>query len=259
MLFNSGRLNYAKGRNPISGGGVAGGLTFQESIKKHVERWGINSAEWQNIAGATADKKAEKLSKHTGMVLKPFDGAGGEITTDVPYEYEGKTYMVNSKTGLKIVNKDLLGDVVSQAIEREEYINDITELLLYAGDMAVAAIDKSLYDELEGGVSAAARGLSATNVLPSSIRNTVGNDAFGDKVLEMKKRIAKHIDRIVFPETVLEMLRAKRIQYGRNNIDMRRLISTGDGGAASGGGASSGGGLGGKASWTGAAAAGSSA
>ena len=144
MLYNSGRLKYVKGKNPTAGDSANSGLSYNKAIEDHVRKWGMSIDKWNQITSNTStDAKATEISKYTGITLKPFKGDGSEIKANekVPYEYEGKTYMVDSKNGLKVVNKEMLNEVVSQAIEREEYINDIVDLLLYSGDMGCAAID----------------------------------------------------------------------------------------------------------------------
>lgn len=217
MLYNSGRLKYAHGRNPNSGDAAAGGPSYNKEIEDHVRKWGMSLADWKSFSSTkSTDQKAHEISKYTGITLKPFRGDGGEIREDekIPYEFGGKTYMVDSKTGLKVVNKDMLADVVSQAIEREEYVNDIVDLLLYSGDMGVAAIDHELYQDL-----------NAKRVKPSEIRNTTDTAGFGEKILLMKRVINDHVDRIVFPDNVLEMLKNKRKHYGHDNVDMKRLVT----------------------------------
>lgn len=227
MFYNSGKPYHgAHGRNPASGSAAFGELSMMDKLRDVYQKWGMTEAQYNAIRDApNNDDRARDLAKFTGITYKPTDGEGKEMTGKAPIEWGGKTYLVDSKTGLKVINEAVLDDIATQAMDREDYVSDVVDLLLYGGDTAVMAIDHELYKDLKGGVTGFVGG-GTDNVLPSAIKNTVDKDAFGDKIRQLKARVDRHIDHIVFPEKVLEKLRNRRQRHnGNTTVDMKHISS----------------------------------
>jgi hypothetical protein len=93
--------------------------------------------------------------------------------------------------------------------------------LLYVGDFGVLSIDQELYKKcMEDGPQ------SGKNCMPSTIKNTTDSKQFGEMILQLKNVIDGQLDRIVFPESVLEKLRGKRKKAHNNgSTDMKRLAT----------------------------------
>ena len=136
-------------------------------------------------------------------------------TNTIPLEFNGRTYQVG-KDGIKVVNEKVLDEIVEESLEREEYINDVSDLLLHVGNMGVLAISLDLY-----------KALKTANCLPSNIRNTTNRDDFGNKILAMKNEIEKIIDHVVIPESSLEKLKHYRQKMHKSGVDAMQL-KTGD-------------------------------
>lgn len=224
-MFSSYRNKLGlNGGNVKDGVGMQVGAKVEWNMEKKLREMGVSTEAWKNFQkGKDSIEREAAISDLTGWTLVPHDANGKKIATAVPVSWGGRTYNVSGDSGLKIVNEELLGFVADEAMEREEKLNDIVDLLLYVGDYGVAAIDKQLYQSL--GARAGRNGLEALpSVLPSEIKNTTDSKTFGEKILALKRRVEPHLDRIVFPENVLEKVRSRRKGHSKSGeVDLRDL------------------------------------
>ena len=89
------------------------------------------------------------IDRASGYYFKPTNGKGRDLDEGltVPLEFNGRTYQVGND-GIKVVNEKVLDEIVEESLEREEYINDVSDLLLHVGNMGVLAISLDLYNSL---------------------------------------------------------------------------------------------------------------
>lgn len=177
-----------------------------------------NPAAMEEFRKAVTEKNSEALAPFSGIYLAPKMGDGTtELKGEIPLEFGGRTYQVGPK-GIKIVNEKMLDEIVTESIERENYITDVCEMFLYAGDSAVALVSDELFKLLKEGGNV--KGLKISRgCLPSNIRHTTDAAQYGAKYLDMKNAVNLVIDRIVIPEATLEKSRSVQ----KHGINAQRL------------------------------------
>ena len=118
---------------------------------------GIKEADWATVKAAAMsetgidgdDNAKDIIDRASGYYFRPTNGKGDDLDegVTVPLEFNGRTYQVGSD-GIKVVNEKVLDEIVEESLEREEYVNDVSDLFLHVGNMGVLAISLDLYNKL---------------------------------------------------------------------------------------------------------------
>ena len=216
-----------EGSNPAKGSSMFSDAKWLHNWENKAREYGIDGpnvdtfkTEFVNkmkTHGVLDDDAVTEIDKYSGYILKPTKGDGGEelsINDSIPLEFNGITYQVG-KNGIKLVSEKLFEDIVEEQISLEERISDITDLLLYSGDVAVAMLSHSLWKEC-----------NTKHCLPSNIRHTPDAATMGQLILLLKTEVAKVIHNIVIPEKTLEKLRNYRNKIHNNGTLDSKLINT---------------------------------
>lgn len=222
MFFNSYRNKSGlTGGNIKDGFGLGHRAEYQWNLQ---EKWRHLGVEKEADAKAIREQNDAALNFNSGYTVHAKTPDGKDLIEPVPMEFHGRTYMVG-KDGIKLVNEKLLDEIVTESIERENHINDVCSMFLYAGDVAVKVVSMGLYKLLSEGRAApvlAGGPPEITPCLPSILRTTTDTALYGQLYLNMKKAVAEYIDKIVIPEETLEKSRHVK----RQEIDAKQVRTT---------------------------------
>lgn len=218
MFFNSYR-----NKGGLTGGDLTDGFAvgktanWQWKLFEKARGLGIfDPTQLKDIKNAKANEADGIINSLSGYTVHAKMPGGGKLADPVPLEFGGRTYMVGDE-GIKLINEEFLDEIVTEQIERENYITDVCSLFLYSGDIAIKVVSIELYTELAK--KDVPIGTTIYNCLPSTIRTTTDASAYGQLYLAMKNKVSKVIDNVVIPEKTLE--KARNVK--RQEIDAKQV------------------------------------